>query len=194
MWTYEAVGRKVRKRVPVSAAVVASVLALAGVLATVAANQYLARQDRLRKDFAEALAAVERYAELPYRVLRRQTSDAETRERLSDAIHEVQQDLLFHRSWVRVQDAHAADTYDALVGAARREAGQAMTRAWGTDPIASDEGMPLGVGLTFPEMERRREEYIETVRWQLQWLPVRWVRTHVVPWILELSRSSRDAG
>jgi hypothetical protein len=99
VWTYEAVGRKVRKRVPVSTAVVASVLALAGVLATVAANQYLARQDRLRKDFAEALAAVERYAELPYRVRRRQTSDAETRERLSDTVHEVQQDLLFHRSW-----------------------------------------------------------------------------------------------
>jgi hypothetical protein len=93
-----------------------------------------------------------------------------------------------------VQDAHVADTYDALVGAARREAGEAITQAWGTDPIASDEDMPLGVGLTFPEMERRREEYIETVRWQLQWLPVRWVRTHVVPWILELPRSSRDAG
>ena len=179
---------------PVSAAVVASVLALAGVLATVAANQFLARQDRLRKDFAEALAAVERYAELPYRILRRQASDAETRERLSEAIHEIQQNLLFHRSWVRVQDARVADAYDALVGAARREAGQAMTQAWRTDPIASDEGMPLGVGLTFPEMERRREEYIEAVRWQLQWLPVRWARTRLVPWILELPRKSRRAG
>jgi hypothetical protein len=178
----------------VSAAIATSVLALAGVLATVAANQFLARQDRLRKDFAEALAAVERYAELPYRILRRQASDAETRERLSEAIHEVQQDLLFHRSWVRVQDARVADAYDALVGAARREAGQAMTQAWSTDPIASDEGMPLGVGLTFPEMERRREEYIEAVRWQLQWLPARWVKAHVIPWILELPRRSKDGG
>ncbi len=175
-----------------SAAIATSVLALAGVLATVAANQFLARQDRLRKDFAEALAAVERYAELPYRILRRQASDAETRERLSEAIHEVQQDLLFHRSWVRVQDARVAEAYDALVDAARREAGQAMTQAWSTDPIASDEGMPLGVGLTFPEMERRREEYIEAVRWQLQWLPARWVRAHVIPWILELPRRSKD--
>jgi len=178
----------------VSAAIATSVLALARVLATVAANQFLARQDRLRKDFAEALAAVERYAELPYRILRRQASDAETRERLSEAIHEVQQDLLFHRSWVRVQDARVADAYDALVGAASREAGQAMTQAWSTDHIASDEGMPLGVGLTFPEMERWRKEYIEAVRWQLQWLPARWVRAHVIPWILELPRRSKDGG
>lgn len=171
-----------------TAAVITSVLALVGVLATVAANQYVARQDRLRKDFAEALAAVERYAELPYRVRRRQGSDAKTRERLSDAIHEVQQDLFFHRSWVRIQDACVADAYDALVGAARKEAGQAMTQAWRIVPIAGDESMPLGVGLTFPEMERKREEYIEAVRWQLQWLPFRWVRTYVVPWIFQLPR------
>lgn len=188
------VGQKVCIEVSVTAAFVTSVLALAGVLATVAANQYLVRQDRLRKDFAEALAAVERYAELPYKVRRRQASDSETRERLSEAIHQVQQDLLFHRSWERVQDARVADAYDALVGAAKREAGQAMTQAWRTAPIASDESMPLGVGLTFPEIERRRGEYIEAVRWQMQWPPVRWARMYLVPWILELPGRSKDAG
>ena len=75
------------------AAAITAVFALVGVLVTVASNRYLARQDRLSKDFAEALAAAERYGELPYRIRRRQESTPETRERLAEAIHEVQQDL-----------------------------------------------------------------------------------------------------
>ena len=50
---------------PVIAAIVTGLVALV----VLAVNQYQARQDARRKDFAEALAAVERYAELPYRIL-----------------------------------------------------------------------------------------------------------------------------
>jgi len=115
-----------------SAAAITAVLALVGVLVAVAANQFLARQDRLRKDFAEALAAVERYGELPYRIRRRQGSTSEIRERLSETIHEVQKVLLFHRSWLRVQAPQVADVYDSLLRAMREEAGAAMTQAWNT--------------------------------------------------------------
>jgi hypothetical protein len=127
------------------AAAITAVFALVGVLVTVTANQHLARRDRLLKDFAEALAAVERYAELPYRIRRRQGSAPETRERLSETIHGVQQDLLFHQSWVRIQDTHVAEAYNALVATTRKEAGRAMTEAWRTNPITSDEDMPLGL-------------------------------------------------
>ncbi len=169
-----------------TAAAITAVFALAGVLITVAVNQHLARQDRLRKDFAEALAAVERYAELPYRVRRRQGAGPDTREHLSEAIHEVQQDLLFHQSWIRIQDSRVADAYDVLVGTTRREAGHAMTEAWRTAVITADEEMPLGVGYDFPEMRQRRAEYIGTVRWQLQWGPARWAREYAVPWVFGL--------
>lgn len=175
-----------------TAAAVTAAFALAGVLVTVAANQHLARQDRLRKDFAEALAAVERYAELPYRVRRRQDSGPETRERLSEAIHGIQQDLLFHQSWVRIQDPRVADSYDALVGAMRKEAGLAMSDAWRTAAITADEGMPLGVGYDFPEMEQRRAEYVGAVRRQLEWGPARWVRERALPWVVGLLEQRRS--
>ena len=169
-----------------TAAAITAVFALAGVLVTVAVNQHLARQDRLRKDFAEALAAVERYAELPYRVRRRQGSSPETRERISDVIHDVQQDLLFHQSWVRIQSPPVANVYDALVAAMRMEAGRAMTETWKTVAITADEDMPLGAGYEYPKTGQRRAEYVGAVRRQLEWGPARWAREQAVPWGISL--------
>lgn len=169
-----------------TAAIITAVFALVGVLVTIAASQHLTRRDRLLKDFAEALAAVERYAELPYRVLRRQGSGPEVRERLSEAIHGVQQELLFHKSWVRIQDPRVADVYDALLVATREGAGGAMTEAWRITPITADEDMPLGVGLGFPLIEERRADYVNMVRWRLQWPPLRWAREYAVPWVVGL--------
>jgi hypothetical protein len=59
-------------------------------------------------------------------------------------------DLLFHRSWLRVQAPQVADVYDSLLRAMREEAGAAMTHAWNTSPITRDEDMPLGNGYGFP--------------------------------------------
>jgi hypothetical protein len=174
----------------VIAAAITAVFALVGVLVTVSANQYLARQDRLSKDFAEALTAVERYGELPYRIRRRQESTPEMRERLAEAIHEVQQDLLFHRSWIRIQSLQVAKTYDSLLRAMREEAGAAMTQAWNTAPITGDEDMPLGVGFRFPQMDAERDKYVEAVRRQLQFPPVRWARERLIPWLVERTNRS----
>ena len=89
-------------------------------------------------------------------------------------------------SWVRIQDTYVAEAYNALVAAARKEAGRAMTEAWKIKPIMSDEDMPLGVGLRFPEMEQKRVEYINVVHWRLQWPPLRWVREIVIPYVFGL--------
>ena len=95
---------------PVISAVITGLVALV----VLVVNQYQTRQDARRKDFAEALAAVERYAELPYRVLRRQGSTPEVRGRIAEFIHEVQHDLMFHRNWMRIQSPRVADVYDSL--------------------------------------------------------------------------------
>ena len=65
-------------------AAITAIFALAGVLVTVAVNQ-----------FRRSLAAVERYEKLPCRVRRRQGSGLDTRESLSETIHSFQQDLHF---------------------------------------------------------------------------------------------------
>ena len=175
----------------ISAPVIAAVITGLVALMVLAVNQYQARQDARRKDFAEALAAVERYAELPYRVVRRQDSTPEVRGRIAEFIHEVQQDLLFHRSWMRIQAPRVADVYDSLLQTTREEAGSAMTDAWKATPISKDEDMPLRVGLSFPRMAQERVKYIEAVRYELEFPPLRLFRDRLLPWLVErLSRTS----
>ncbi len=171
---------------PIIAAVVTGLVALV----VLVVNQYQARQDARRKDFAKALAAVERYAELPYRVLRRQDSTPEVRGRIAEFIHEVQQDLLFHKSWIRIQAPRVAGVYDSLLRTTIEEAGSAITEAWNTTPVSKDEDMPLGVSLSFPRMAEERVKYVEAVSYELEFPPFRWIKDHVVPWLAELANSN----
>lgn len=160
---------------PVIAAIVTGLVALV----VLAVNQYQARQDARRKDFAEALAAVERYAELPYRIRRRQDSTPEVRGRIAEFIHEVQQDLLFHKSWMRIQAPNVVEVYDSLLQATREEAGSAMSEAWSMTPIARDEDMPFGEHLDFPRMEVERARYVRAVSYELEFPPFRWVKDRI---------------
>lgn len=173
---------------PVITAIITGLVALL----VLAVNQYQARQGARRKDFAEALAAVERYAELPYRVLRRQSSTPEVRGRIAEFIHEVQQDLLFHQSWMRIQAPRVAGVYDSLLRTTREEAGSAMTKAWGTVPITADENMPLKVDLSFPQMAEERIKYIEAVKYELEFPPRRWIRDHLIPWLADHQHTGSD--
>jgi hypothetical protein len=162
---------------PVIAAIIAGLVAIF----VLWVNQHQARRDSRSKDFAAALAAVERYSELPYRILRRQDSTPEVRGRVAEVIHEVQQDLLFHKSWVRIQAPRVADAYDSLLETTRREAGSAMTEAWRKAPIKTDEDMPLSVGLDFSSMKEERAKYIEAVCRELEFPLSRWVRERLLP-------------
>ncbi len=162
----------------ISVPVIAALIAASVALFTLAVNQRQAAQDRRRKAFADALTAVERYAELPYRIRRRQGSDAGVRDRLSALVHDVQQDILFHTSWLRIQAPRVADAYDSLVNVARQEAGVAMAEAWQKPPIGEDEEMNLKVALSFPKLPKARSEYIQAVRRELR-LPVLWSGSRV---------------
>lgn len=164
---------------PVAAAVITGLVAILAL----AVNQYQVRRDGRSKDFAEALAAVERYAELPYRVLRRQESTPEVRGRIAEFIHDVQQDLLFHKSWMHIQAPRVADAYDSLLRTTREEAGAAMTEAWSESPSDSDESMPLGrQRFCFSRMSKERSKYIEAVRYELEFPPFRFVRDMYLLW------------
>src|SRR5215208_1442698 len=121
----------------------------------------------------------------PYRILRRQDSTPEVRGHIAEQVHEVQQDILLHKSWVRIQSSEVAEAYDSLLRAMREEAGAAMTRAWNTAPIFRDEDMPLGTGFSFPLMNAERVKYVEVVRWQLQPRVLRWARERLIPWLTE---------
>jgi len=60
-----------------------------------------------------------------------------------------------------------------------------MTQAWNTTPITRDEDMPLGVGFNFPRMDAERDKYVEAVRRQLQYPPLRWTKERLIPWLMD---------
>jgi hypothetical protein len=79
--------------------VVAGCFLLAGYLI----NQIWARNERRAKAFAEALAAVENYLEMPYRVRRRLASDPQTRAVLTNQMSDIKAQIAFHQAWLQVE-------------------------------------------------------------------------------------------
>jgi hypothetical protein len=97
--------------------VVAGSFLLAGYLL----NQVWARNERRAKAFADALAAIESYLEMPYRVRRRPASNSETRATLTNQMSDIKAHIAFHQAWLQVEAPRVADAYDALVRAAQEE-------------------------------------------------------------------------
>lgn len=134
------------------AAVVGAGAVVVGALLLALWNVMLARRKsreeeraRQRTAFAEALQAVAAYKEMPYAIRRRNAQEpGAERVRLSEAVGEIQAELSFHQTWIRGESTTVADTYDALVTAARRVAGGAMRDAWNADPITTDAEMNIG--------------------------------------------------
>ncbi|MFI0411830.1 hypothetical protein [Actinomadura sp. 3N508] len=146
---------------------IAGVIAVLGTAITAtltyALSQRASRRERQVKSFADALAAVEDYAELPYRVRRRLTSD-EARHTLTEEISRVQARIAFHQGWLQIEAPHVAVRYDQLVRAAKRQAGGQMKEAWELSPVQADAAMSLGVAYPRTEIDRARRKCLAAMR------------------------------
>lgn len=142
------------------AALIAALVAVTGYALT----QAWARRDRRARAFADALATVEEYLEAPYRVRRRRASTAEVRAELAATLSDLQGRIAFHRAWLQVEAPTVSRAYDALVLAARAEAGTQMTVAWNTEPISSDPAMNLTIGYSHPLADAERAKVIAAMR------------------------------
>ena len=125
------------------AAAIAAVVAVAGYVLT----QAWTRRERRAKTFGDALAAVEDYLEAPYLIRRRQASTPEVRAALTSALNDVQARIALHRAWLQVEAPAVAEAYEALVSAAREEAGSQMADAWNAAPLATDADMNLTLAI-----------------------------------------------
>lgn len=151
----------------VVAALIAAVVAVAGYMLT----QAQARRERRAKEFAQALAAVEEYLETPYRIRRRQAATPEARDALTNALSDLQARIAHHRAWLHVEAPAVAQAYDALVAAARSEAGVQMTEAWNTPPLTSDADMNLKVAYQHPKTDAERAKVIAVMRQNFRYWP-----------------------
>lgn len=129
-------------------ALLAGVIAVAGALVSAALtyhlNQRATRRERRANVFAEALRAIEDYAELPYRI-RRRTGTPESRHALTEQISQIQSRIAFHQAWLAIEAPIVADSYENLVRTAKRQAGKQMTQAWNEPPTTKDSQVSLGV-------------------------------------------------
>ena len=101
-------------------------MAVAGYVVT----QFTNRRDRKAKVYAEALAAVREYQELPYRVRRRAASDAATRAALAERVSEVMSKLGFYLAWLRIDSPETSVAYLDLVSRTRRQCRRHLADAW----------------------------------------------------------------
>ncbi|MBO8187899.1 hypothetical protein [Streptomyces spirodelae] len=116
----------------------AAVAALATVLGYLA-NQYASRRAQRRDLFAEALAAVRAYQDLPYRVRWRARSDAETRAALGELTYTTLERMQNFRALLELESRTVAMAYTDLVRETRRLGGPFRQSAWRASPAESDE-------------------------------------------------------
>jgi hypothetical protein len=121
--------------------VITVVGAVIGVVVTYTLNQRTGRRERQARAFAEALTAIEDYANMPYRIRRRQP---EARHEISVELDKIQSRVAFQHAWLQIEAPEVAAAYDHLIRAARSEAGEQMKQAWAQPPPKSDEEMSLG--------------------------------------------------
>lgn len=140
------------------AAVVPFITVSGSILVAALVNRFNTRKARLddkAKSFAEALATIEEYAEMPYRIRRRpDTKDA--RHEISAEFGKVKSRIQFHLAWLQIQAPDVHEAYKLLDEAARDQAGRQASAAWLQPPLTTDEQMNLGVAYPRDEIDRAR--------------------------------------
>jgi hypothetical protein len=153
-----------------TAVVVAALIAIAGgvVIAalTYGLNQRVARRERQAKAFADALTAIEDYAEMPYRIHRRRAT-REARHDLTEQISQIQSRIAFHQAWLQIEAPGVAQSYEELVRAAKGQAGSQMREAWELPAATTDAHMSLGTAYPRGEINVARDRCVTAMRHDL---------------------------
>ncbi|WP_327034865.1 hypothetical protein [Micromonospora ureilytica] len=146
--------------------IVAVIAILGGVVSasvTYALNQRATRRERQAKAFAEALNAVEDYAEMPYRIRRRRDTP-EARYDLTDEVSKIQSRLAYHQALLQIEAPEVAASYAALVRATKIQAGGQMRQAWQQPVLTTDAGMNLQVRYPRDQIDAARGTCISSMR------------------------------
>jgi hypothetical protein len=142
--------------IAVAGAIIAAVL-------TYAVNQRAARRERRAKAFAEALATIEEYAEMPYRIRRRRDASM-ARYDLTDHISDIQARLAYHQALLQLEAPNVANAYAGLVRATKIQAGTQMQDAWTQPLLLDDAAMNLRIRYPRDQIDAARAVTITAMR------------------------------
>jgi len=122
------------------AALIAALTAVSGYLST---QRWKRRDDKIRL-YADALQAVRRYEELPFRIARRADSAPETRERMAGMISDSFIELGHYRAFLLLYSREVGDAYSLLLNRTHRSCRPHRQEAWGMPPLRRDAAAHLG--------------------------------------------------
>jgi hypothetical protein len=146
--------------------IVAGIAIIGGVITTLVTyllSQRAARRSQRAATFAEAIAAVEDYAEMPYRIRRRRPT-TEARYDLTDEVSKIQARLAYHQALLQIEVPEVAEPFGALVRATKIQAGGQMKAAWQQPAFTDDTQMNLGVRYPRDSIDAARDTCIRAMR------------------------------
>lgn len=127
-----------------------------------------ARQDRQRRLFGEALAAVMEYREYPY-IVRRRANDKE-RSDISRALSGVQGSLNRYIAILTIESRSVGDAYALLVEQTRSVAGPLIASGWDLRPRAEWADMRVN-DVDLSELQPVTDAFIRAARQHLRLFP-----------------------
>lgn len=150
-----------------TAVLLAGLISVAGAAISVALtyglNQRAARRERHSHVFAEALTAIEDYAEMPYRI-RRRPRDLSAQHELTEQISQIQSRITFHQAWLSIEAPSVAEPYAELVRATKAQAGTQMRDAWLKPAARKAAHFNLGVAYERDKINAARSRCVDAMR------------------------------
>lgn len=130
-----------------------------------------ARREQHRHELArqhgEALSTAIAWAETPYRIARRTSDGPEALQLHATHMHDLQERIVYHQQWLRVESPAIAETYDRLVAAVKRITGPHLQAAWQRPATVTPEQMNLGA--LYPcEVTKECQDFVAAVRRELK--------------------------
>lgn len=124
-----------------------------------------------RKTYAEALAAVQAYQELPHRIRRRPNSEPKTLGDLGTVISVIQRDLDFYKSLLYLDSPKLGAAYNALAQTSRDQGKKYRDEAWQQQPA-----MSYSETYRF-KVKAERNLCLSRMHQHLRLVPLRWNRS-----------------
>lgn len=163
-----------------TATMAGAAIAVLGVAATILTTSARASREHRASLFAAALAAVADYNEGPYRIRRKDGTDAH-RNAITAALSDVKSAIVHNQALLQLHARRGvADAYDRLVDAAKSEAGRHMFGAWELPAITEDKNVNLGTAYERSLTDSYQREALRVMqidlarRWYRPWHAARY--------------------
>lgn len=139
------------------------VIAALGAILVWQLGQRARRREQRNQTFAAALASIEAYAEMPYRI-RRRPHNPRIRHQLTEALSTIQADIAWHQAWLELEAPTVADSFRTLVRVTRAQAGAQIRDAWTQPRLRHDPEMNLHIAYPREQIDAARAECLSAMR------------------------------